>query len=391
MGKETRLDQDRRDILRYGLWGIGAFIGQYFFPVNSYAETALSERSFTEKFTPLGDPDENGIRLPVGFSSRVVAQSSRPVFEYNWHAAPDGGATFATKDGGWVYVSNSEMDKRKGGASALKFDQAGKLIDAYPILTGTSRNCAGGPTPWRTWLSCEEIPTGQVWECDPFGKKQPVLLKSLGRFMHEAVAVDHRNKQLYLTEDKPDGCLYRFRADNYPNLQTGVMEIAQITQDNKINWLALPDAQANKQPTRYQVSEATQFKGGEGIWYHDNVIYFTTSGDNRVWAHDIEKNTLEIIYNGTLFISPVLTGVDNITSTRIGELLVAEDGGDMQIVAITKNKDILPILQVIGHDRSEITGPAFSPDGTRLYFSSQRGKSGRSKDGITYEISGPFN
>jgi secreted PhoX family phosphatase len=391
MVKETSFEQDRRDILRFGLWGIGAFIGHCFFPVNSFAVTALSERSFTEKFTPLSGPDENGIRLPVGFSSRIVAQSSRPVFEYNWHAAPDGGATFATEDGGWIYVSNSEVDNKKGGASALKFDQTGKLIDAYPILTGTSRNCAGGATPWGTWLSCEEIPTGQVWECDPSGRKQAVLQKSLGRFMHEAVAVDHRNKQMYLTEDKSDGCLYRFTADNYPNLEAGLMEVAQITKGNKINWLALPDPQANKQPARYQLREATQFNGGEGIWYHDDVIYFTTRGDNRIWAYVIENNSLEIIYNGALFISPVLTGVDNITSTRVGELLVAEDGGDMQIVAITQNKNIFPILQVVGQDRSEITGPAFSPDGKRLYFSSQRGKTGRSEDGVTYEITGPFN
>jgi uncharacterized protein len=98
---------------------------------------------------------------------------------------------------------------------------------------------------------------------------------------------------------------------------------------------------------------------------------------------------LSIFYNAALFLSPVLTGVDNITGNAAGELLVAEDSGDMQIVVLTAGK-VLPLLQVAGHDRSELTGPAFSPDGSRLYFSSQRGKTGRNEDGITFEITGPF-
>ncbi|NIQ12838.1 MAG: hypothetical protein GTO02_00030, partial [Candidatus Dadabacteria bacterium] len=78
-------------------------------PRISLAEKISSDKSFIDKFTPLGDPDENGVRLPEGFSSRIVARSSEPVFNYTWHAAPDGGATFATEEGGWIYVSNSEM------------------------------------------------------------------------------------------------------------------------------------------------------------------------------------------------------------------------------------------------------------------------------------------
>ncbi len=96
-----------------------------------------------------------------------------------------------------------------------------------------------------------------------------------------------------------------------------------------------------------------------------------------------------IIYNAALFLQPVLTGVDNITGNAAGELLVTEDKGNMQIVALTVDK-IVPVLQVIGHDDSEITGPAFSPDGSRLYFSSQRGKTGLAQDGVTFEVTGPF-
>ena len=71
-------------------------------------------------------------------------------------------------------------------------------------------------------------------------------------------------------------------------------------------------------------------------------------------------------------------------------LLVAEDGGDLQIVAITPRGRLIPLCALVGHDESEIAGPAFSPDFSRLYFSSQRGTSGRSQDGMTFEIRGPF-
>ena len=86
---------------------------------------------------PLLAPDANGIRLPAGFVSRLVAQSGQrvlPTANYIWHSAPDGGATFATDDGGWIYVSNSEISKHGGGAGALRFNPRGDVIGAYSIL-----------------------------------------------------------------------------------------------------------------------------------------------------------------------------------------------------------------------------------------------------------------
>ena len=82
---------------------------------------------------------------------------------------------------------------------------------------------------------------------------------------------------------------------------------------------------------------------------------------------------IRIIYDDDRYADPVLTGVDNVVVAPNGDVLVAEDGGDMQLVAISPAGDVYPILQVIGHIGSEIAGPAFDPSGTRLYFSSQRG------------------
>ncbi len=383
---------ERRKFLCYGFWGISAFVGNGLFPA-SIQSTALA-KSLIGKLQP---PDQNGIRLPKGFFSRIVAYSGQKLFGYKWHGAPDGGAVFVTPHGGWIYVSNSEMDKKSGGAGALRFDNSGKLINAYPILKNTSRNCAGGHTPWQTWLSCEEKKKGQVWECDPFGKKEAQSRKALGLFKHEAVAVDTKNRQLYLTEDETDGCLYRYTANTYnakgyPNLDDGYLEVAEIIsgRTGKLRWHVLPDPLANSTSTRNQIKKCTHFNGGEGLWYHHEVIYFTTKGDDRVWAYDVKNNDLSIIYSAAFHTRPVLTGVDNITANAAGELLVAEDGGNMQIVIIPREGEAYPLLQVTGQDRSEITGPAFSPDGSRLYFSSQRGKTGRSEDGVTYEITGAF-
>ncbi len=338
--------------------------------------------------------DANGVRMPEGFSSRVVAESSISPLggcEYVWHAAPDGGACFEDDDGGWIYVSNSELDDNNGGVGALRFDADGKLVDAYPVLRGTSRNCSGGATPWGTWLSCEEIDSGRVWECDPQGIGAAVVRPALGVFKHEAVAVDSLNRKLYLTEDQSDGCLYRFTPFNYPDLSAGKLEAAHLIsgETGKVEWLEIKDPSASKTATRSQTG-ATRFKGGEGIVYFGGKVYFTTKGDNRVWVLDINSQVISIFYDDCSYLDPVLTGVDNITVSSDGSLYVAEDGGNMQVVVIANDGTIYPLIELEGHDKSEIAGIAFSPDGTRLYFSSQRGTSGDDLDGQTFEIHGPF-
>jgi len=352
-----------------------------------------------DDFGPLEAPDANGLRLPTGFRSRIVARSGQrvPGTAHVWHADPDGGATFAAEDGGWVYVSNAEASASgAGGAGALRFDADANLVDAYRILSGTTRNCAGGRTPWQTWLSAEEIAAGRVFECDPFAPgSQGVARPALGVFQHEAVAVDPVRQQLYLTEDRSNGLLYRFTPGAWPSLASGLLEAAQILDPNgqgairpgqsrPLAWHRVPDPLATATETRFQVPAATRFSGGEGIDYHADSIFFSTKGDDRIWRIDAAAGRIEIRFDPASPPGTPLSGVDNVFAAPNGDVYVAEDPGDLQIVALTASGGIVPIVQVVGQSGSEITGPALSPDGRRLYFSSQR------LPGTTYEVEGPF-
>ena len=347
----------------------------------------------------LEPPDEHGLMLRPGFTSRVVARSGErpvPASAYVWHAAPDGGATFSTADGGWIYVSNAELNAGQGGVGALDFAPDGTLRDAYPILQGTSRNCAGGATPWGTWLSCEEVANGQVYECDPEGRAAAIVRPALGVFNHEAVAVDPITLNHYLTEDQVDGRLYRFvpggrNGDGRPDYPGGTLEVAEVqgAPTGPVVWHRVPDPLARVVPTRRQVAASTAFAGGEGIDCSGDRVYFSTKGDDRVWAYSLDSQELSLVYDAADFSEPQLTGVDNVVLSPWGDVLVAEDGGNLEIVALTARGAIVPVVRIEGHPFSEVAGPAFDPSGTRLYFSSQRGATGLSSDGVTYEITAP--
>ena len=108
-------------------------------------------RTYLTNLGALQGADDNGLQLPEGFTSRVIAQTGQKVgsTDFDWVRAPDGGAVFDTDDGGWIYVSNAESGSQ-GGVGAIRFDSSGNITDAYSICTGTRRNCAGGTTPWGT-------------------------------------------------------------------------------------------------------------------------------------------------------------------------------------------------------------------------------------------------
>lgn len=387
--------------------------------------------------SPLQEVDSNGVMLPTGFTSRIVARNSDADLAaisstgYSWHPFPDGGATYPRKDGsgGWIYTSNSEVTvPLQGGCGAIVFDADGTIADAYSILDFTTMNCAGGKTPWDTWVSCEEHPIGMCWECDPYAPGQGTAKPSLGRFFHEAIAVDPKHNVIYLTEDAEDGRFYRWVADpsdidamtgrmamengtlqciNLAGYEDGGYEAddAKLRKLMPVTWA---DVQNPLQPQALNRGPGTVFNGGEGLWYYElpptiqsipvggtvptrGVVFWTTKGDNRVWALDVENQLVELIFdNGQ--IEPAFGDVDNLTVSPGGDILVAEDGEGLRIMVVLPNKQSKTLVQLdpIAHAESEICGPAFSPDGSRLYFSSQRGPDFLgAPTGTTFEVTIP--
>ena len=166
-----------------------------------------------------------------------------------------------------------------------------------------------------------------------------------------------------------------------------MLEAASWQSNGTLKWLRVPADRP------YRGRDTTGFARGEGAWFSSGVVYFCTTADNRVWAHDVNRGTLEVIYDAaTLGPEAPLHDPDNVTvHATSGDIYVAEDADDLQLVLLADRNGqriAAPFLQLYGHDGSEITGPAFSPDGSRLYFSSQRGRD--RKKGMTFEVSGPF-
>lgn len=334
----------------------------------------------------LQPPDANGWRLPTGFTSTVIAQSGQvvPGTGHVWHSAPDGGEVFPAAGGGWDYVSNSEVDGGNGGVGVLHFNAAGAVIGAETICSNTSRNCAGGGTPWGTWLTCEEVPNGRLVECDPTGEQPAVAHLGMGRFNREAAVCDPNFEVVYQTEDVSDSALYRFVPDRWGDLSLGELQVL-VSDGGQLVWRVVPDPSGASTATRNQVPGTVRFNRGEGAWLDQGKLVFAATGNDRIYSYDPVTSELDIIYDVATSPNPILTAVDNVTGLPDGGVIVAEDGGDMQLVALGRDGTTQALCQLTGAAGSELTGPCVDPSGTRLYVSSQR------SPGRTYMIQGPFS
>jgi secreted PhoX family phosphatase len=386
----------RREFIGAGVGAVAAVALGTAFWDDLFDSAETGRRSPRPGYGQRRPANEQGLRLPEGFRSRLIARGDErvPGTDYRWHLASDGMASFPTGDGGWVLVSNSET--LEGGASAIRFDPRGRIRSAYRILDGTTQNCSGGGTPWGTWLSCEETESGLVWECDPGGGRRAESRPAMGVFKHEAAAVDVINQRIYLTEDLIDGGLYRFTPTRWHDLSAGLLEIAGVDREGRVTWSEVPDPAARRLPTRRQVRGSTQFKRAEGIWCQDGVAYIATTADHRVHSYEAGTERISVIYDGLGSGPTPLLRVDQLTATRYGEVFVCEDIAteEIDIGLIDIQGRVSKFVSATGPDHvgSELTGVTFDPSGSRMYFSSQRafGSDGMPGPGAIYEVSGPF-
>lgn len=410
-------------------------------------------------------PDPNGLLdLPRGFHYQVVSRVGESL-ESGGGRVPDhfdGQFAFPGQGFDSVLVRNHEIwsddpDRfgrveapkshvydpvARGGTTTLRVRPNGQLVEEYASLAGTFANCSGGHTPWNTWLSCEEeLPDisekahGWVFEVDPYDNSlnaDPTPLKGLGRYAHEAIAVDPRNGTLYLTEDNTDkgvlGQIYRFLPEKplggYGSLRAGgrlqamrvpgVPDLSVVQEGGLrfggVDWVDVPDPEATSTPTRMQ-----DYKGGgvshsqklEGIWWDadEQVVYISSSfarkvdgaaaeHDGQIWRYDPQARTMEL----TLVFAPtsleadqVLEQPDQICASPYGGLMLCEDSGGQSYVLTSNGKgDAFPFARnrqnigtVDAPAYGEFSGVVFADNGRMLFLNCY-------EPGTTFAIWGPW-
>ena len=395
------------------------------------------------------------LHLPAGFRYLTFGWTGDPLAD--GRATPpahDGMAAFAATGTRIRLIRNHEV--RAGGAFAdrplydaaggggtttIEFDTAtGSEVEAWTSLAGTAVNCAGGPTPWGSWLTCEETvlgpgadpslrqrfaipdyerPHGYVFEVPADGAAAAEPYRAMGRFVHEAVSIDPATGIVYETEDQGTSGFYRFLPDEAGVLSAGgrleMLCIAdtpradlRIGQSAEIwrpvSWAPIDD------PDPAEVDEGSVFGQGvagggaafarlEGTWYGDGRIYIvsTTGGEaaaGQVWEYDPRGERLRLIFE-----SPgkdVLDMPDNLCVSPRGGLVLCEDGDvdnfvrglttDGAIFSFARNNVVLDGEKngISGDFRArEFAGATYSPDGRWLFVNAQT-------PGITFAVTGPW-
>jgi secreted PhoX family phosphatase len=391
----------------------------------------FGRRSFATQRAPLV-PDPMGILdLPEGFSYRILEREGDLMTDgYRMPGLPDAMGCFSRADGKLVLMRNHELVSGRGpyatseeappeaydrdahgGVTRLVLDA--KTLNRESsnlVLAGTTRNCSGGVSPWG-WLTCEEYftPThGYTFLCSPDAECVAPFQKlpSYGHFYHEGAVVDPRTNIGYFTEDRYDGCLFRFLPDKKDQPFVGRFQALGIAGKHgfststgmklreplEVSWVDLPDPDPLDDVLRSTavLAGAAVVCRGEGIWYADGVVYFTaTSGGLRnagqVFALRPTKSggSLELIAEST---NPEeLDGPDAVALAPWGDVLISEDSVTGRPVNHLRGLTADGRMYELARTQwSELAGLCFTPDGRGLFLNIF-------ESGITLVVTGPFS